>query len=237
MLAEEKRRIAQSCLFAALKGDFKTASRIRWEAYQDDEFLYSERSWRSVWEEDYKYLSYLIQEDFSDMNNSLEKIKSLKAGIFVDYLFDFRDFWGVTEQSHLSKEAFYSETLETFLRSKNWTFKSENREIIYAQTKKINISSRIYFDAIKGYDFDLRIYPYIYPIGEYDLGFPPNASKEAVDARRRWLEMYNQYLDMSLAGIEKFPKTFKTFEKHKLLNDEKYLDWVRQYTLLTNPEK
>lgn len=56
--------------------------------------------------------------------------------------------------------------------------------------------------------------------GGYDLEFPPDAPKRIIDGRRKWLEMYDQYLDMSNAGIETFPQTFQTFERHKKANKE-----------------
>lgn len=240
MLAEQKRAVAERCLSAAINGDFEAASRIRQQAYAlnfPGTIGVDWNYWPGIWETDSRYLRYLNAEDFSDMDNSDEKILCLKAGIFVDYLFDFRDFWGVRQQAAAIHEKFHSDAVEKFLQSKNWTFKSENREIIYARTKKSNISAKIYLDSIQEKGLRENAPPYIYKKGEYDLGFLPNASKRVIEGRRKWLETYEQYMDMSNAGIEKFPKTFQTFEKHKKLNDEKYLDWMRQYSLLVNPHK
>ncbi len=51
--------------------------------------------------------------------------------------------------------------------------------------------------------------------------------KEA--ARRQWLETYRQWEDYRLAIPEATPKTFATFQKHKLAGDDKYKEWVKKY--------
>lgn len=51
--------------------------------------------------------------------------------------------------------------------------------------------------------------------------------KEA--GRRKWLETYRQWEDYRVAIPEATPKTFATFQKHKLAGDEKYQEWVRKY--------
>lgn len=51
-------------------------------------------------------------------------------------------------------------------------------------------------------------------------------------ARKKWLRDYRLFELCSRAGIEKFPKTFQTFQKHKLANSEKYQEWMRQYSQL-----
>ena len=61
------------------------------------------------------------------------------------------------------------------------------------------------------------------------------------DGRRKWLEDYRQWERYrSLLG-DGCPKTFQTFQKHKLAGDEKYklwkLDYRRQNELLHHPER
>lgn len=56
--------------------------------------------------------------------------------------------------------------------------------------------------------------------------------KEA--GRRKWLETYRQWEDYRIAIPEDTPKTFATFQKHKLAGDEKYQDWVQKYREATN---
>ena len=50
--------------------------------------------------------------------------------------------------------------------------------------------------------------------------------------RKKWLRRYHLFQRCSQMGIEKFPKTYKTFEKHALSNSEKYQEWMRQYSIL-----
>lgn len=51
--------------------------------------------------------------------------------------------------------------------------------------------------------------------------------KEA--GRRHWLERYRQWERYRETLGDKVPKTFDTFQKHKLAEDEKYKAWERAY--------
>ena len=51
--------------------------------------------------------------------------------------------------------------------------------------------------------------------------------KEA--ARRKWLENYRQWERYRMTLGDKVPKTYQTFERHKMADDEKYKDWQRLY--------
>lgn len=73
------------------------------------------------------------------------------------------------------------------------------------------------------------IHPRIYENGEYYLGFAPNASQKIIESRREWLKAYDEFMSMSTAGIAKFPKSFQTFQKHKLADDENYKMWFAEY--------
>lgn len=50
--------------------------------------------------------------------------------------------------------------------------------------------------------------------------------------RKKWLRDYRLFELCSHAGIKNFPKTFQTFQKHKLSNSPKYQEWMRQYSQL-----
>ena len=56
-------------------------------------------------------------------------------------------------------------------------------------------------------------------------------------ARKRWLRDYKLFEKCSACGIEKFPKTFQTFQKHKNANSEKYQEWMRQYSIIVSGQK
>ena len=51
--------------------------------------------------------------------------------------------------------------------------------------------------------------------------------KEA--SRAKWLRDYRQWEDYRVAIPEATPKTFATFQKHKLAGDDKYKEWVKKY--------
>ncbi len=221
----------------ALSGDFESASRLRQKAYTQDppgSIGIDWNNWNQIWELDSRYIHFLIQEPFLDMDNTTERVFSLKSGMFIDYLWGFRDSWGVKRQSELSSEPFLSHELEAFLESKNWLFECENRELIYAKTKSHNINAKIYLDSIKQNGMRDLVHTHIFLIGEYDLGFSPEAPQRIIDGRRKWLETYDQFEKLKKTGIDKFPKTFQTFEKHKRANDEKYQNWISQYKSMKN---
>lgn len=48
-------------------------------------------------------------------------------------------------------------------------------------------------------------------------------------ARRHWLQSYRQWESYRITLGDKVPKTYQTFEKHKLADDEKYKEWKRLY--------
>ena len=240
MLAKQKRTIAEEALPAAFAGDFKSAARIRQRAYALDppgSIGVDWGNWREIWKKDSRYVYFLELEDFSDSDNSYEKIAAMKSGIFIDYLFDFRDCWGVIKQSTLTSEPFHSNLLEQFLAEHDWAFECVNRELIYTDTKKRNISAKIYYEAAQKNGLLGLNSPQIFPIGEYDLGFYPGTPEHIIIARRRWLETYDLFLAMGRAGINKFPKTFQTFEKHKKTNSEKYQAWMLEYSRMQGEQE
>ena len=54
-----------------------------------------------------------------------------------------------------------------------------------------------------------------------------DAYNKKEESRRKWLEAYKQWEKYRLAGIG--PKTFNTFLKHKIADDEKYRAWLEAY--------
>lgn len=229
MLVKEKRIVAEKCLLLSLDGRMKEASRVRQQAYKESppgSIGVDWGDWDSVWRSDARYISFLNDEDFSDADNSPKKVQAIRAGIFADYLFGFRDSWGVIRQSEIVKEKFKSKSLEDFLISTNWAFKFENREIIYSRTKMHNISARMYYDSIHKSGLRDVAHPYIFPEGQYHIGFLPGTPQKNIDGRRKWIEDYEMFMRLGEIGIDGFPKSFNTFQKHKLNNTEKYLYWA-----------
>ena len=51
--------------------------------------------------------------------------------------------------------------------------------------------------------------------------------KEA--ARRRWLSDYRQWERYRMTLGDKIPRTFETFQRHKIADDDKYKDWLKEY--------
>lgn len=55
------------------------------------------------------------------------------------------------------------------------------------------------------------------------------AYRKKETARRHWLEWYRQWERYRMTLGDKVPKTYQTFERHKLANDDKYREWERLY--------
>ena len=55
------------------------------------------------------------------------------------------------------------------------------------------------------------------------------AYRKKETARRHWLENYRQWERYRMMLGDKVPRTYKTFERHKRANDEKYKNWQRLY--------
>ncbi len=56
-----------------------------------------------------------------------------------------------------------------------------------------------------------------------------DAYRKKEEARRCWLARYRQWERYRMTLGDKVPKTYQTFEKHKLAGDDKYKEWERLY--------
>lgn len=55
------------------------------------------------------------------------------------------------------------------------------------------------------------------------------AYRKKEDARAKWLAQYRQWERYRMTLGDKVPKTYQTFEKHKLADDNKYREWEKLY--------
>ena len=55
------------------------------------------------------------------------------------------------------------------------------------------------------------------------------AYRKKEEARAKWLAQYRQWERYRMTLGDKVPKTYQTFEKHKLADDDKYKEWDRLY--------
>lgn len=55
------------------------------------------------------------------------------------------------------------------------------------------------------------------------------AYRKKEDARSEWLRNYRDWEKYRMTLGDKVPKTYQTFERHKLADDEKYQEWQRLY--------
>lgn len=55
------------------------------------------------------------------------------------------------------------------------------------------------------------------------------AYRDKEQARAKWLSDYRQWEKYKIALGDKVPKTFETFQRHKIADDEKYQEWLKLY--------
>ena len=55
------------------------------------------------------------------------------------------------------------------------------------------------------------------------------AYRKKEQGRSKWLRDYRQWENYRTALGDKVPKTFETFQRHKLADDEKYHKWMNAY--------
>lgn len=56
-----------------------------------------------------------------------------------------------------------------------------------------------------------------------------DAYRKKEQARAKWLRDYRQWEKYRMTLGDKVPKTFQTFQKHKLAKDDKYKTWMKEY--------
>lgn len=56
-----------------------------------------------------------------------------------------------------------------------------------------------------------------------------DAYRKKEQARSKWLNDYRQWEKYRMTLGNRVPKTFQTFQKHKLANDETYQNWIKEY--------
>lgn len=55
------------------------------------------------------------------------------------------------------------------------------------------------------------------------------AYRKKEEGRAKWLADYRQWERYRMALGDKVPKTFETFQKHKIAGDDKYKNWKKLY--------
>ena len=233
--AKERREIANECLPLVLGQQYKKAAHIRQQAYALNPPGTVGLDWsnfKEIWGYDSRYISQIEDEDYSDLQNSLEFINSLKAGLVIDYFFYFRDMWGI-DAAIVKNEEINCPLLDKYLKEKNWP--RVNKLYAYARTKWKNIEAHIFYkySAFKDIKTKKWWYPEPYLYGEYDLGISLKTDPKVLNAHILYLKKCNLFDDMKAAGVKNFPKTFQTFDKHFRLHDEKCIEWLKSYEELT----
>jgi len=237
MRVADKRALAEISIDYARREKYKEAARVRQRAYAKESpgsIGVDWSDWSAIWKRDEQYLSFLKVEKFADLKNTNHYITSMKASIFVDYLFDFRDGWSLERHREFCQEQICCPRLDEFLHKMD--LEEELRDSVYMSTVKRNIESKMYIATTKNSKANTSQYPYmsyVYKDGEYFLGILKGTSEKEVQrilsGRRIFLKDYDLFQQCHAYGVEKFPKTFQTFQKHKNANSEKYQNWMEQF--------
>ena len=56
-----------------------------------------------------------------------------------------------------------------------------------------------------------------------------DAYRNKEKARAKWLNDYRQWERYRMTLGDKIPRTFETFQRHKIADDDKYKDWLKEY--------
>lgn len=159
-----------------------------------------------------RYIENSHKLDFSDCNNS-ESFKTALRNFYVGS--------SVSGSNRIEIPLDFEEKLGEFLDcpalnkqlEEKCEFPNPPKLRIYFNTK-VSVFNLTETKVIKSWD------------GNFFLG--------VFDCTDKFHAAMAQYEKMSQAEIEKFPKTFKTFYKHKSENSEKYQEWMRQYSILVS---
>lgn len=154
------------------------------------------------------YIKASYKLDFSDCENS-EQFKEALRRFYVGMEITGAELDPADNFEEQIGETLICPALDAQLKEK-CHFPRPPKLKIYFRTK-VRVFNFINTKIIEKWDgnFDLGI---------YDCTSPLHASMA-------------QYEMMKDAKIEKFPKTFQTFEKHKKANDSKYKDWMEEYSM------
>lgn len=154
------------------------------------------------------YIKASYKLDFSDCRNS-EAFKDAMRSLYVGMQ--------ITGAGHLEPPEDFEQNIGEYLNcpaldqqlKEKCTFPNPPKFRIYFDTKVriYNFTSTRMMDRWDGQ----------FLLGMYDCTKPFHATM-------------SQYDKMKAAGIAGFPKTFRTFEKHKKANDAKYKAWMDEYS-------
>lgn len=158
-----------------------------------------------------RYIENSHKLDFSDCNNS-DSFKLALRNFYVGL--------SVSGSNRIELPLDFEERLGEFLDcpaldkqlEEKCEFPNPPKLRIYFNTK-VSVFNLTETKVIKSWD------------GNFFLG--------VFDCTDRFHAAMAQYEKVAMIGIDKFPKTFKTFYKHKLENSEKYQEWIRQYDILS----
>lgn len=218
---ERRKQMQKNAISSALSGDYISAHNAR-AKYENESVIphgihvnLGDGNKTSKWEETTE-LSYNIKNyiensyklDFSDCKNS-DRFKEALRNFYIGMESAGAGNIDIPDDfEEKLGEKLICPTLDKQLAEK-CQFPNPPKLKIYFRTK-VRVFNYISTRLISQWDgnFDL---------GTYDCTDPFHASMA-------------QYEKMKTVGIDGFPKTFKTFEKHKQSNSEKYQNWIQQYS-------
>lgn len=158
-----------------------------------------------------KELKRIKEYDFADLKNSNSYKLSLINALYYDVEIEHNLYKSITEFVIPTGEFILCDELDTFFMKKGFMPDECHKVFVYLDTKRYNQFQVHMRDLLK----DEKYKP-----------LPPGQFKLADSTLNYWKE-FSEYKSLSEKGIENFPKTFQTYQKHKNNNSEKYKTWIQ----------
>lgn len=157
---------------------------------------------------------HVRQFDFSDLRNSASFKETLFKMLYYDIEIEHNLFKSITKYMHLCNEILDCPDLECFFQRRCYNPIESEKIFVYLDRKRYN-ALQVHMNNLcqdKKYT--------ALPKGIFHI------SDQTIAAWKKEQEDREEFNCLSELGIEKFPKTFRTFQSHKNKNDEKYKFWI-----------
>lgn len=157
---------------------------------------------------------FIRQYDFSDLNNSNNYKETLFQILYFDNEIGNNLIASIEKFVNACDEKMNCQDLDRFFHSKGYLPSETEKVFVYLDTKRFNVFQQ----NMKNISQSEKHCPL--PKGEFHV------SNQTISLWRKLREDKVEFERLAKLGIEKFPKTFQTFQKHKDKNDGKYQAWI-----------
>lgn len=208
------KQLKENILSFINQGDYKGAVFYMCEAYSQEIIPPGVGTdWgnkEQIWNNQQKMLNQLQEIDWEDLNNSEEFKHILIKCLYYDWLIEHELWKSIDLFINNTDELLNCESLSVFFKHNKYEPSESQKWYTYLATKRYNLYQKNMQETLKN-----PAYKFLLP-GEFSV------DKITID---RWKE-YREYELLTLKNIDGFPRTFQTFLKYKLHNNDKYKKWI-----------